>query len=114
MTDTRIVTTAYRHKPPPRKRKAVAIAGPGTGQRNAELRSSGRLREATTRERDANTAATPAQPRAPAVGPDKADAPDACDASATPFQTAIAPAPVLRLVSARPRLAGSGSRPVIR
>ena len=28
MTDTRIVTTAYRYKPPPRKRKAVAIAGP--------------------------------------------------------------------------------------
>ena len=28
MTDTRIVTTAYRYKRPPRKRKAVAIAGP--------------------------------------------------------------------------------------
>jgi hypothetical protein len=25
---TRIVTTAYRYKPPPRKRKAVAIEGP--------------------------------------------------------------------------------------
>ena len=25
---TRIVTAAYRYKPPPRKRKAVAIAGP--------------------------------------------------------------------------------------
>ena len=108
MTDTRIVTTAYRYKPPPRKRKAVAIAGPGTGQRNAELRSSGRLREATTRERDANTAATPAQPRAAAVGSDAAGALDAYAASTTPFQTAIAPAPVLRLVSARPRLAGSG------
>ena len=28
MTDTRIVTTTYRYKPPPRKRKAVAITGP--------------------------------------------------------------------------------------
>ena len=28
MTDTRIVTTAYRPKRPARKRKAVAIAGP--------------------------------------------------------------------------------------
>ena len=28
MTDSRIVTTTYRYKPPPKKRKAVAIAGP--------------------------------------------------------------------------------------
>ena len=28
MTDTRIVTTAYRYKRPPKKRKAVAIDGP--------------------------------------------------------------------------------------
>jgi hypothetical protein len=28
MTDTRIVTTAYRYKRPGKKRKAVAIAGP--------------------------------------------------------------------------------------
>jgi hypothetical protein len=28
MTDTRIVTTAYRYKRPAKKRKAVAIAGP--------------------------------------------------------------------------------------
>ena len=28
MTDTHIVTTAYRYKRPPKKRKAVAIAGP--------------------------------------------------------------------------------------
>ena len=28
MTDTRIVTTAYRSKRPPRKRKAVALQGP--------------------------------------------------------------------------------------
>jgi hypothetical protein len=27
---TRIVTTTYRYKPPPKKRKAVAIAGPTT------------------------------------------------------------------------------------
>ena len=47
--------------------------------------------------------------------PIMADAPDACDASATPFQEPLSPpAPVLRLVSARPRLAGSGIRPVIR
>ena len=35
---TRIVTMTYRPKRPPKKRKAVAIAGPGTGQRNAKLK----------------------------------------------------------------------------
>jgi hypothetical protein len=32
---TRIVTTTYRYKPPPRKRKAVAIAGPAVVRKRA-------------------------------------------------------------------------------
>ena len=109
---TRIVTTTYRYKPPPKKRKAVAIAG-GTGPHAAKLKIERMFREGTERPGrgcDATVAAPPAQPRAAAVGPDTADAPDACAASATPFQTAIAAAPVLRLVSTRPHLAGPGGQ----
>jgi hypothetical protein len=32
---TRIVTTSYRYKRPPRKRKAVAIAGPAIVRKRA-------------------------------------------------------------------------------
>jgi hypothetical protein len=35
MTDTRIVTTTYRYKPPPRKRKAVALKGPAIVRKRA-------------------------------------------------------------------------------
>ena len=42
MTDTRIVTTHYRYKPPPRKRKAVAAGC--TGDRAAEAEASGAAR----------------------------------------------------------------------
>ena len=33
---TRIVTTTYRYKPPPRKRKAAPLAGPAVVSRDAE------------------------------------------------------------------------------
>jgi hypothetical protein len=33
----RIVTTAYRYKPPPRKRKAVPLAGPAVVTKRAQL-----------------------------------------------------------------------------
>jgi hypothetical protein len=46
---TRIVTTHYRYKPPPRKRKAVAIAGPAvstaSGNRTKLMRAEQRVAE---------------------------------------------------------------------
>jgi hypothetical protein len=38
---TRIVTTAYRYKPPPRKRKAVALAGPAIVRKAVSLPTDG-------------------------------------------------------------------------
>ena len=76
-------------------------------------RASQMTRQREGEKRDATTAATPAQLRSSAVGPDAAGAPDAYAASATPFYTGIAAASDVRLVPTRPHLAGPGGRPVI-
>jgi hypothetical protein len=42
MTDTRIVRTSYRYKPPPRKRKTAPLAGPAVATKRATLPGTGK------------------------------------------------------------------------